>query len=346
MYHSLCAEDKTSSGTNGVSLTQIYKKPIAPTGERCYRGDMRTIFLLMLTTAISASAAEPRFQLRSLIQPDGSLLHVRLDTQTGKTWRLQRTLKNRLWTSAKGKATEKKLGEIKFPKVDTLYDFTLAETLEVMEALMKNANDGKAVPMLFLVPAADPAVKRDKVGARIVPPARQIDPGPAGIDPKTGRPFGPVDPNTGLPIGPGNRIGIDPTTGLPIGLGGPGQPPGVPPPFIRGPGGIAIDPFTGLPIGGALPGLPPRGFVPRRLGPPDANTILIRGLKQPLKNQTALGLLNVILNSVDTPLRCVIDADLVYFVPEGATLTLRGGKFSRPDYEENWVEVGEKKKEK
>jgi hypothetical protein len=293
------------------------------------------------------AAAEPRFQLRSLIQPDGSLLHVRLDTQTGKTWRLQRTLKNRLWTSVRGKATEKKLGEIKFPKVDPLFDFTLAETIEVLEALMKKSHDGKAVPVMFLVPAADPAVKREEARPRIVPPARQIDPGPAGIDPNTGRPFGPVEPNTGLPIGPGNRIGIDPATGLPI---RPGQTPVAPPPFVRGPGGIAIDPLTGLPIRGGLPGLPPRGFVPRpnhnRAGPPDANLILIRGLKQALKNQTALGVLNVILNSVDTPLRCVIDADLVYFVPEGATLTLRGGKFSRPDYEENWVEIGEKKGEK
>lgn len=297
---------------------------------------MRSIFLLLLSTAISVSAAEPRFQLRSFIQPDGSLLHVRLDTQTGKTWRLQRTLKNRLWTSAKGKATEKKLGEIKFPKIAPLYDYTLDETMEVMKPIMKKANDGKAVPMLFLVPAADPAVKRDRVGARIVPPAQPRDPGPGGIDPVTGRPFGPVDPNTGLPIRPGNPgggLGFDPVTGLPVGLGIPGNPP-------------PIDPFTGLPIGGGLPGMQPRGFAPRRLGPLDATTIRMRGLKQPLKNQTALGVLNVILNSVDTPLRCVIDADLVYFVPEGATLTLRGGKFSRPDYEENWVEVGEKKGER
>ncbi len=309
---------------------------------------MRFIFLLLLSTAISVSAAEPRFQLRSFIQPDGSLLHVRLDTQTGKTWRLQRTLKNRLWTSAKGRATEKKLGEIKFPKIAPLYDYTLDETMEVMKAIMKKANDGKAVPMLFLVPAADPAVKRDRVGARIVPPAQPRDPGPGGYDPMTDLPIPPgnsggglvIDPTTGLPIG------LDPTTGLPIGLGRLGQPPGVPPPFVRGPGGVAIDPFTGLPIGGGLPGMQPRGFAPRRLGPLDATTIRIRGLKQPLKNQTALGVLNVILNSVDTPLRCVIDADLVYFVPEGATLTLRGGKFSRPDYEENWVEVGEKKGER
>ena len=203
---------------------------------------------------------------------------------------------------------------------------------------MKKVNDSKAVPMLFLVPAADPAVKRDQVGARIVPPAQPFDPDPVGIDPVTGLPIVP-----GIP--PGGGPGIDPATGLPIGPGRPGQPQNLPPPFVPGPGGIAVDPFTGLPIGGGLPRLPPRGFVPRRLGPPDANTIRIRGLKQPLKNQTVLGLLGVILNSVDTPLRCVIDADLVYFVPEGATLTLNGGKNSRPDYEENWMEVGEKKVE-
>ena len=295
--------------------------------------------LILLSMVVTVSAAEPRFQLRSLIQPDGSLLHIRLDTQTGKTWLLQRTLKNRLWTSAKGKAAEKKLGEIKFPKVDPLFDFTLVETMEMLNHSMKKVNDSKAVPMLFLVPAADPAVKRDQVGARIVPPAQPFDPGPVGIDPVTGLPIVP-----GIP--PGGGPGIDPATGLPIGPGRPGQPQNLPPPFVPGPGGIAVDPFTGLPIGGGLPGLPPRGFVPRRLGPPDANTIRIRGLKQPLKNQTALGMLSVILNSVDTPLRCVIDADLVYFVPEGATLTLRGGKFSRPDYEENWVEVGEKKGER
>jgi hypothetical protein len=328
---------------------------------------MRYNFLLLLSTVISASAAEPRFQLRSFIQPDGSLLHVRLDTQTGKTWRLERTLKNRLWTSVRGKATEKKLSEIKLPKVGALNDFTLAEMIEAFGAMMRKANDGETVPMLFLVPAADPAVKRDKVGARIVPPVQPIDPGPAGIDPITGRPIGPVDPNTGLPIRPGipgGGPGIDPVTGLPFAPGNPNQPPNAPPPFVRGPNGVAIDPLTGLPLGLGLPpgGFPPQpgirpanlglpwwrggGFPGNRLGPPDANTIRIRGLKQALKNQTALGMLNVILNSVDTPVRCVIDADLVYFVPEGATLTLRGGKFSRPDFEENWVTVGEKKKEK
>ena len=78
-----------------------------------------TLFL-WLAAAVSLTAAEPRYQLRSLIQEDGSLLHIRMDTQTGKTWRLERMLKNRLWTSQKGKATAKKLGDIELPQIEAL----------------------------------------------------------------------------------------------------------------------------------------------------------------------------------------------------------------------------------
>lgn len=115
-----------------------------------------------------------------------------------------------------------------------------------------------------------------------------------------------------------------------------------------------IDPNTGLPLGQRFPGAELDGLpnisgrgVPQfnRLGTPDANTIRIRGLKQELKNQSVLGLLTVLLNSVDTPLRCVIDEKIIYFVPESATVNLRGGKTARPEYEENWVEIGEKKGE-
>ncbi len=302
---------------------------------------MRSILFLWIIATVSLSAAEPRYQLRSLIQEDGSLLHIRLDTQTGKTWRLERTLKNRLWTSVRGKATEKKLGAIKLPKIAPQFDFTLAETMEVLNHSMKKANDGEAVPMLFLVPAADPAVKRDQAKERIVPPARPNGSGPVGIDPNTGLPFRPRGPN-----------------GQPVFPGGIGRPPGFPgndipqPPPVRGPNGILIDPTTGLPLGqrfpgaepGGLPNIPGRGFPQlNRLGTPDANTIRIRGLKQELKNQSVLGLLTVLLNSVDTPLRCVIDEKIIYFVPESATVNLRGGKTARPEYEENWVEIGEKK---
>ena len=302
---------------------------------------MRSILFLWIIATVSLSAAEPRYQLRSLIQENGSLLHIRMDTQTGKTWRLERTLKNRLWTSLKGKATADNLGNIKLPQVRALNAFTLAETIKVLDANIKKANDGMAVPIIFLVPAADPAVPRDKAEERIVPPARPYSPGPVGLDPNTGLPFRPRDPN-GQPNIPG-------------GIGRPPEFPNDPFPQlqpVRSPNGILIDPTIGLPLGqrfpgtgpGGFPNIPGRGFPQiNRLGTPDANTIRIRGLKQELKNQPVLGLLTVLLNSVDTPLRCVIDVDMIYFVPEAATVNLRGGKTARPEYEENWVEIGEKK---
>ncbi len=304
---------------------------------------MKMTLFLWLAVAVSLTAAEPRYQLRSLIQEDGSLLHIRMDTQTGKTWRLERMLINRLWTSQKGKATAKKLGDIKLPQVRAMNAFTLAETINVLDANIKKANDGMAVPIIFLVPVADPAVPRDKAEERIVPPARPYGTGPVGLDPNTGLPFRPRDPN--------GQPNIHGDIGRPSGFPDnpiPQQPP------VRGPNGILIDPTTGLPLGqrlprtgpDGLPNIPGRGFHQiNRLGTPDANTIRIRGLKQELKHQTVLGLLTVLLNSVDTPLRCVIDVDMIYFVPEVATVNLRGGKTARPEYEENWVEIGEKKGE-
>jgi len=302
---------------------------------------MKMTLFLWLAMAVSLTAAEPRYQLRSLIQEDGSLLHIRMDTQTGKTWRLERVLKNRLWTSQKGKATAEKLYNIKLPQVGALDAFTLAETIKVLGDNIKKANGGMAVPIIFLVPAADPAVPRDKTEERIVPPARPYGPGPVGVNPNTGLPFRPRDPNG--------------QTNIP---GGIGRPPGFPndpipqPPPVRSPNGILIDPTTGLPLGQRFPGtgpsglptIPGRGFPQmNRLGTPDANTIRIRRLKQELKNQTALGLLTILLNSADTPLRCVIDEDMIYFVPETSTVNLRDGKTARPEYEENWVEISEKK---
>ena len=199
---------------------------------------MKMTLFLWLAVAVSLTAAEPRYQLRSLIQEDGSLLHIRMDTQTGKTWRLERMLKNRLWTSQKGKATAKKLEDIELPQVGALDAFTLAETIKVLGDNIKKANAGEAVPIMFLVPAADPAVTRNKAEERIVPPARPNGSGRVGIDPNTGLPFRPRGPN-----------------GQPNFPGGIGRPPGFPgngipqPPPVRGPNGILIDPTTGLPLG-------------------------------------------------------------------------------------------------
>ena len=302
---------------------------------------MKRIPFILFAVGISAIAAEPRFQLRSFIQADGSLMHVRLDTQTGKTWRLERSLKNRVWASPRGKETEKKLEALKLDAVAPLFDFTLEESMEVLEVIMQKSNGGKkAVPLMFLVPAADPALKRKNAGGRIVPPAL----------PRNPRPLEGIDPATGLPIQPLPGIRpqpVDPTTGPPL----PPQP-RPRPPFGPGPGGVPIDPTTGLPVGPGLPGLPglpPRGFVPRenfnRVGPPDAAAIRVRGMKKRLEGQSALDMISLLLNMVDTPLRCVIDENLVYVIPEGSTVTIKGGKFARPEYEENWVLVGEKKAE-
>ena len=143
-----------------------------------------------------------------------------------------------------------------------------------------------------------------------------------------------VDPTTGLPIGPFpgiRRPGIDPATGLPL---RPGQvPPGVVPGGL--PGGI-----PGLPPGVGPGGLP---RPPRVGGVQDATAVTVRGWRKPVANVNMLNLLPLLLNSLNEPLRCVIDENRVVLVPEAAVLTLRGGKTSRPEYEERWVAVAEQK---
>ena len=69
----------------------------------------RPILLALLAGVLTLPAAEPRYQLRSLIQNDGSLMHIRLDTETGKTWRLERFLKNRISTTVAGKILQREI---------------------------------------------------------------------------------------------------------------------------------------------------------------------------------------------------------------------------------------------
>ena len=70
---------------------------------------MKAIPLLLFAAAFTVAAAPAaKFDLRTLIVPgDGSMIHLRVNTQTGETWRLERTLKNRRWTSTDGTAMEK-----------------------------------------------------------------------------------------------------------------------------------------------------------------------------------------------------------------------------------------------
>ena len=290
----------------------------------------RPILLALLAGVLTLPAAEPRYQLRSLIQNDGSLMHIRLDTETGKTWRLERFLKNRISTTVAGKGTEGKLHNITLKQVPVLNAFRLNEALETLQAIMKQAAGKDAVPLIFQVPLAKPPVDADKLNSRLVPPAQPQ----GGVVPPVRDANGRlVDPTTGLPIRPlpGIRVpGIDPATGLPL---RPGQvaPGGLP-------GGI-----PGLPPGaGGIPGIGAR--MPRVGGVQDATAVTVRGWRKPMANVNMLNLLPLLLNSLNEPLRCVIDEERVVFMPETAVLTLRGGKTSRPEYEERWVEIKADKK--
>ena len=300
----------------------------------------RPILLALVAGVLTLPAAEPRYQLRSLIQNDGSLMHIRLDTETGRTWRLERFLKNRISTTVAGKGTEGKLHNITLKQVPVLNAFRLNEALETLQAIMKQAAGKDAVPLIFQVPLAKPPVDADKLNGRLVPPAQPQ----GGVVPPVRDANGRlVDPTTGLPIRPltGIRVpGIDPATGLPL---RPGQ---VPPEVVPGglPGGI-----PGLPpgIGGLPGGIPGIGGLPRppRVGGvQDATAVTVRGWRKPVANVNMLNLLPLLLNSLNEPLRCVIDEERVVFMPEAAVLTLRGGKTSRPEYEERWVEIKADKK--
>jgi len=109
-------------------------------------------------------------------------------------------------------------------------------------------------------------------------------------------------------------------------------------------GGAGIDPRTGLPLGfragaGGLPGRRPGVVNPVRRIHFDADTVTIRNWGGKLRNISTLDLTTELLNSFDAPLRCVIDDNIVYLIPESATLITRDGKTNKPKYEEHWVEI-------
>ena len=97
---------------------------------------MKFACFLWITLIFGTTAAEPRFQLRSLIQNDGTLLHVRLDTETGKTWRLERVLKNRIEISLQGKLAARELERTRID-VKSLESFTLAEVLQTLNGIFE-----------------------------------------------------------------------------------------------------------------------------------------------------------------------------------------------------------------
>ena len=308
---------------------------------------MKAISLLLMTTALQA--AEPRFQFRSFIQIDGTLMHVKLDTTTGQSWRLERTLTNRRDTTLAGKATERKLAEAMHAKVDNMSGFTLMEALVTIRSMNKLVTGNDGVAFGFRNPAVGRDGNPNRPQHQIVPPVRPVGEQPRGIDPNTGLPFrgqgAPQFPGAGVPRpNPGGGIPpVDPITGMPVRIPGQG---GLPlGGSIPGSPGRALDPVTGLPVGGAgrpggLPGLPiPRGLPGQPLGPMDANIVMIRNWNKPMRKLSTLDLITEILNTLDKPVRCVIDENIVYFVPENATLITRDGKTNKPKFEERWLEI-------
>ncbi len=282
----------------------------------------KIIPLLMITTALHG--AEPRFQFRSFIQNDGTLMNVKLDTTTGQTWRLDRTLTNRRETTLAGKATERKLTEAMHAKIDKYENFNVVDMLAVLNALNKQVMGGKVVPIVFRKPAAVQNGNVPNNAHQLVPPARQFGEPPVGIDPNTGRPF----PQ------PGQFPGRNPLPGVGLpGVGNGGRFPGG-----ANAGPFNVDPVTGLPLG---PGLP-RAQAPigwHRADQFNAEMAKIRNWGGVLHNISALDLITELLNAFDSPMRCVIDENIVYLLPESATLTTRDGKTNKPKYEDRWVEI-------
>ena len=281
---------------------------------------MKTLGWLALMLGISLHAAEPRYQLRSLIQNDGTLLHVRLDTQTGKTWRLERVLKNRLAITLRGKPAARELERTQI-NAGALDGFTLQEVVVVLNRAIKKTGNERLPKVTFAIPVKEPDLDPNKNRSRLVPPSQ-----PQGIDPTTGLPLDPrfpgrIIPPPGAISGPDGRL-IEPNTGLPIRPQFPGAP---------------IDPVTGLPLAPA-----PRWQPPQKKD--SVELFRIRDWPHK-KTQSVQNLITQILNTCDSPLRCVIDEHFVYLTPEASLINVNGGGVSQPEYTEKWVEIKSDKPE-
>ena len=287
---------------------------------------MKLACFLGITLIFGATAAEPRFQLRSLIQNDGTLLHVRLDTETGKTWRLERVLKNRMEISLQGKLAARELERTRI-NVKSLESFTLAEVLRALNGILAETGNDDLPRLVFSIPVKNPDIDQAKAREQLVPPAQPFGGAPQG-----------VDPTTGLPIHPPSPV---PPPPFPGGTGGGSAIPGFPPSAIPGnpwAPGIRIDPLTGRPLVRTPVPRPPLWQPPRRKE--DVTLFRIRNWGQPLRETSVLQVLAHVLNCADSPLRCVVDERTVYFTPESSVITV-GRDYSQPQYVEQWVEIGE-----
>ena len=118
-----------------------------------------------------------RFQLRSLIQNDGTLLHMRLDTETGKTWRLERVLKNRIEISLQGKLAARELERTRID-VKSLESFTLAEVLQTLNGILAETGNDNLPRLVFSIPVKNPDIDQAKAKEQLVPPAQPFGEAP------------------------------------------------------------------------------------------------------------------------------------------------------------------------
>jgi hypothetical protein len=285
---------------------------------------MKFACFLWITLIFGGTAAEPRFQLRSLIQNDGTLLHVRLDTETGKMWRLERVLKNRIEISLQGKLAARELERTRID-VNSLESFTLAEVLQTLNGILAETGNDDLPRLVFAIPVKNPDIDPAKAREQLVPPAQPFGEAPQGID-----------PTTGLPIHPPSHVQPPP---FPGGAGGGSAIPGFPPNAIPGnPNAppIQIDPLSGRPWFRPPVPRPPLWQPPRRKE--DVTLFRIRNWGQPMRETSVQQVLAHVLNCADSPLRCVVDEKTVYFAPESSVITL-GRTFSQPQYAEQWLEI-------
>ena len=271
---------------------------------------MKFACFLWITLIFGGTAAEPRFQLRSLIQNDGTLLHVRLDTETGKTWRLERVLKNRIEISLQGKLAARELERTRID-VKSLESFTLAEVLQTLNGILAKTGNDNLPRLVFSIPVKNPDIDQAKAREQLVPPAQPFGEAPQGID-----------PTTGLPIG---------------GWAIPGFPPGAIPGNPKAPP-IQIDPLTGRPLFRPPVPRPPLWQPPHRKE--DVTLFRLRNWGQPMRDTSVKQVLAHVLNCADSPLRCVVDEKTVYFTPESSVITV-GRTFSQPQYAEQWLEISD-----
>ena len=267
---------------------------------------MKLACFLWITLIFGGTAAEPRFQLRSLIQNDGTLLHVRLDTETGKTWRLERVLKNRIEISLQGKLAARELERTRID-VKSLESFTLAEVLQTLNGILAETGNDNLPRLVFSIPVKNPDIDQAKAKEQLVPPAQPFGEAPQVIDLSAGPPLLPGFPPGAIP-------------------GNPNAPP------------IQIDPLTGRPLFRPPVPRPPLWQPPRRKE--DVTLFRIRNWGQPMRETSVKQVLAHVLNCADSPLRCVVDEKTVYFTPESSVISV-GRAYSQPQYAEQWVEIGD-----